>query len=197
MNEDYTFRLLLMLTALVFMPVGLYHRIRSHTGEQIDRWQEGVFILFGLRLTAIVMFVGGIAWMIEPQWMSWSSLPLPVWLRSLGFAVAVCAGILWSWTVHTLGRNLTDTVVTRKEHSLVTSGPYRWVRHPFYTACAIGVVGGSLAMANWFFLALGGIIVGFLVARTRIEEEKLLERFGEEYRGFMTRTGRFLPRPRS
>src|SRR5262249_23563694 len=169
MNDDHTFRLLLILVAVVFMPVGLYHRIRSHTGEKIDRWQEGVFILFGLRLTALVVFVGGIVWMIEPQWMSWSSLPIPVWLRWVGLAVAMCAGILWSWTVHTLGKNLTDTVVTRKEHSLVTTGPYRWVRHPFYTACAIGMVGGSLAMANWYFLVLGGLGVGFLVARTRIE----------------------------
>jgi protein-S-isoprenylcysteine O-methyltransferase Ste14 len=194
MNDDYTFRLLLILAVVVFMPVGLYHRIRSHTGEKIDRWQEGVFILFGLRLTALVLFAGGITWMIAPQWMSWSSVPIPAWLRWIGFAVAVCAGILWSWTVHTLDKNLTDTVVTRKEHSLVTTGPYRWVRHPFYTACAIGLVGGSLAMANWFFFVLGGIGVGFLVARTRIEEEKLVERFGDDYREFVKRTGRFLPR---
>lgn len=197
MNEDYTFRLLIILAGVVLMLVGLYHRIRSHTGEKIDRWQEGVFILFGLRLTALVMFAGGIVWMIEPQWMSWSSLPIPVWLRWVGFAVAGCAGILWTWTVHTLGKNLTDTVVTRKEHSLVTSGPYRWVRHPFYTAFAIGVIGGSLAVANWFLLVLGSIGVGFLVARTRIEEMKLVERFGDDYREFMKRTGRFLPRLRS
>jgi protein-S-isoprenylcysteine O-methyltransferase Ste14 len=197
MNDDYTFRLLFILAASVFVPVGLYHRIRSHTGEKIDRWQEGVFILFGLRLTAIVLFAGGIIWMIEPQWMSWSAVPIPAWLRWIGLVVAGCAGILWIWTVHTLGKNLTDTVVTRQEHSLVMAGPYRWVRHPFYTACAIGLVGGSLAMANWFFLVLGGIGVGFLVARTRIEEEKLLERFGEDYRDFMSRTGRFLPHLKS
>jgi protein-S-isoprenylcysteine O-methyltransferase Ste14 len=59
------------------------------------------------------------------------------------------------------------------------------------------LVGGSLAMANWFFLVLGGIGIAFLVARTRIEEEKLRERFGDEYRDFMRRTGRFVPRLRS
>lgn len=193
MNDD-TFRLLLLIVALTFMPLGLYHRIRSHTGEKLDRWQEGVFILFGLRLTALVLFVGGIAWMIDPRWMAWSALPIPVWLRWLGFAIAVCAGVLWVWTVHTLGKNLTDTVVTRKEHALVTTGPYRWVRHPFYTAGFIGLVGGSLAMANWFFLALGGVGVGFLVARTQIEEEKLVERFGDQYRDYSKRVGRFLPR---
>jgi protein-S-isoprenylcysteine O-methyltransferase Ste14 len=197
MTDDSMFRLLLLLEAVAFLPVGFYHRIRSHTGEKIDRWQEGVFILFGLRLTALVLLAGTIAWIIDPKWMAWSSLPIPVWLRWVGLAVAVTAGVVWVWTVHTLGKNLTDTVVTRKDHSLVTSGPYRWVRHPFYTALGVGVVGGGLAMASGFFLVLGGLVVGFLVARTRIEEEKLLERFGDEYRDFMRRTGRFLPRLRS
>lgn len=197
MNDDDTFRLLLLLVALAFMPVGLYHRLRSHTGEKLDRWQEGVFILIGLRLTALVMFAGGIAWMIDPRWMAWSSLPIPAWLRWLGFAVAVCAGGIWVWTVHTLGKNLTDTVVTRKEHALVTTGPYRWVRHPFYAACFTGLVGGSLAMASWFFLVLGGIAIGFLIARTKIEEDRLVERFGDEYREYRKRVGQFLPRLRS
>lgn len=52
-------------------------------------------------------------------------------------------------------------------------------------------------MANGFFLVLGGMVVGFLVARTRIEEEKRVERFGDDYREFMRRTGRFLPNRRS
>lgn len=194
MSDDNTFRLMLIIVAVVFMPLGLYHRIRCHTGEKIDRWQEGAFILFGLRLTALVVFVGGMAWMIDPQSMAWSSLPIPAWLRWCGLAVAVGAGTAWVWTVHTLGKNLTDTVITRIDHSLVTKGPYRWVRHPFYTAGAIGLVGGSVAMANWFVLIVGGILFGFLVARTRIEEAKLVERFGGEYRDYMRRTGRFLPR---
>ena len=194
MSDDELFRLMLIILAASFMPFGLYHRIRSHTGEKIDRWQEGVCILFGLRLTALLMFAAGIAWMIDPPLMAWSSLPLPLWLRGVGFCVAACAGVLWVWTFHTLGKNLTDTVVTRKDHSLVTSGPYRWVRHPFYTATFIGLVGGSLAMANWLFLILGGMGIGFLVVRTRIEEKKLVERFGDDYLEFMQRTGRFFPR---
>src|SRR5262245_737826 len=127
MNDDDIFRLMLILIAVVFMPMGFYHRMRSHTGEKLDRWQEGVFILFGLRLTALLMVAGGIAWMIDPRWMEWSSMPIPVWMRWVGLAVAACGGVLMVWTVHTLGKNLTDTVVTRKDHSLVTGGPYRWI----------------------------------------------------------------------
>ena len=97
-------------------------------------------------------------------------------------------------TFRTLGKNLTDTVVTRTEHTLVTRGPYRWVRHPFYLATALAVVANSLVTANWFLALTGGISFGLLVLRTRIEEEKLIERFGEDYNEYMKRTGRFLPR---
>jgi protein-S-isoprenylcysteine O-methyltransferase Ste14 len=196
MNDDATFRLVLFIYGLIFMPLGLYHRLRSSTDEWLDRWQEGVVILFGLRLMGLLMFVGGVAWMINPRWMAWSSLPLPVWLRWLGLAAAGLGGILFVWAVHTLGKNLTDTVVTRRDHSLVTSGPYRWVRHPFYVACLLAVPGVSLAMANWYFLVVAGIGLGLLVVRTRIEEEKLIERFGDDYRDYMKRVGRFVPRLR-
>ena len=195
MNDDDVFRLAMIGICLAFMPVGLYHRIRSYTGEKIDRWQEGMVILFGLRLTALAVVAAGIAWMINPQWMAWSSLPLPAWLRYVGVMVAICGGCLWVWAVHSLGKNLTDTVITREEHTLVMTGPYRWIRHPFYTACAIGLVGGSLVMANWFIpLAAGLVWFAFLVPRTRIEEKNLVARFGNRYRDYMERTGRYLPR---
>jgi protein-S-isoprenylcysteine O-methyltransferase Ste14 len=193
-NDDDTFRLVLIIYCVVFMPVGLYHRIQSYTGEKIDRWQEGIFILFGLRLIALAMFAGGIAWMIQPRWMAWSSMPIPVWLRWSGIAMAGIGGVLFSLAVHSLGKNLTDTVITRKDHSLVTTGPYSFVRHPFYVASALGAVGVCLAMANWLLLVAFIVGFGFLVARTRIEEEKLIERFGDDYREYMAKTGRFFPR---
>ena len=52
MNDDLSFRWAFLFMAATFMPLGLYHRLRAHTGERLDRWQEGAFILFGLRLTA-------------------------------------------------------------------------------------------------------------------------------------------------
>ncbi len=192
--NDTTFRLLFLLIFFVFLPFGLYHRIRANTHEKLDRWQEGAVILFGLRLSAIPWFVGSIAWMVNPRWMAWSSVPIPLWLRSMGFLLIGLWGCLLVWTFSHLGTNLTDTVVTRENHTLVTTGPYRYIRHPFYLAFAIAVLGGGMVTANWFLLLTGCIPFAFLVVRTRIEEKKLIERFGEEYREYMTATGRFLPR---
>jgi protein-S-isoprenylcysteine O-methyltransferase Ste14 len=65
--------------------------------------------------------------------MGWSSMPLPTWLRSVGAAVGrLVVPPLLFWIFHHLGKNLTDTFVTRREPILVTSDPYRWVRQPFF-----------------------------------------------------------------
>lgn len=176
------------------MPVGAYHRFRAHTGEKLDRWQEGALILFGLRLLGLAMLACGLVWLIEPGWLAWAAWPLPAWLRWAGVALAAGGGVLMSWTMHNLGKNLTDTVVTRREHALVTTGPYRWIRHPFYTACLLGVAGGSLMMANWLVMLLGVLGAALLYTRTKKEEENLIKRFGDAYRQYMQRVGRFLPR---
>lgn len=195
MSHEQTFRLVLIVGSLIVLPIAAYHRLKSQaTGERLDRRQEGLFILFTLRPVGIAGMLGLFAYMADPSWMAWSSVMLPDWLRWIGVALGAIAGALLIWTLRTLGTNLTDTVVTRREHTLVTSGPYRWVRHPFYGAVALCVIANSLAAANWFLLLTGGVLFALIVLRTRREEENLVARFGECYRTYMERTGRFLPR---
>jgi protein-S-isoprenylcysteine O-methyltransferase Ste14 len=134
------------------------------------------------------------AYLIDPASVSRFSLPLPLWLRWIGAALALLVPLLLFWTFRSLGKNLTDTVVTRKVHTLVTHGPYHWVRHPFYDVVLLAVLAMSLLSANWLLALLGLAAVGMLLARTRIEEAKLAERFGAEYQAYAQRTGRFVPR---
>jgi protein-S-isoprenylcysteine O-methyltransferase Ste14 len=194
MNDDQLFRLILLAGFLVFMPIGAYHRLKSRTGEKLDRRQEGLFILVTLRLVGLTAVAGLIAYLINPAWMAWAAVPLPLWLRWTGVGLALIAGLLVVWMFRTLGRNLTDTVVTRKQHTLVTNGPYRWVRHPLYTSAAMLTLANFLAAANWFFFIAGGLVFLLLAIRTRKEEENLVARFGDDYRNYMQRTGRFVPR---
>jgi protein-S-isoprenylcysteine O-methyltransferase Ste14 len=194
-TDDQIFRLVLIAGFVTLMPVLVYHRIRSQaTGESLDRRQEGWLILLTLRPTGLAHMAGLITFMVNPARMAWSAMPLPVWVRWTGIALGVCAGSLLVWTLVNLGKNLTDTVVTRRSHSLVTHGPYRWIRHPFYVAIALSVTANGLAAANWFLLATGWLTITLLVVRTRKEEALLLARFGEAYRSYMEQTGRFLPR---
>jgi protein-S-isoprenylcysteine O-methyltransferase Ste14 len=194
-NRDSTFRAVLGVGFLAIVLIMLYHRLRSwQSKEPLDRRQEGVFILATLRPVGLAMWVGVIAYLINPAWMAWSSIPLPVWLRWSGAGVLFLGVALLAWTLRNLGVNLTDTVVTRQAHTLITQGPYRWVRHPFYDALALFVVGFALITANWFILATGAVVFLLLAVRSQTEEALLSARFGEAYRSYQKSTGRFLPR---
>jgi len=195
MSDDQTFRAVLILGWSILVPIAIYYRLRSQaTGESLDRRQEGLFILITLRLAGLVAVAGLGSYLIEPSSMAWSSIPLPVWVRWIGAGIGALGAGFLVWTFHTLGKNLTDTVVTRREHSLVTAGPYRFVRHPFYVSAQSCFFANAVMAANWFLLLAGITMFTLLVIRTRTEEEKLLARFGDSYRAYMVRTGRFLPR---
>ena len=93
-----------------------------------------------------------------------------------------------------LGRNYSSTLHVSEKQSLVTTGPYRYIRHPMYTALIAVGVGIGLASTSWYFLipfVATGIVIIF---RVRREEDAMIEKFGDEYTQHAQTTGRFLPR---
>jgi protein-S-isoprenylcysteine O-methyltransferase Ste14 len=194
LEDDQLFRKIMLVGAAVVVPIAALYRIRSRTSERLDRKQEGLFLLIGIRLAGLVTMASLIAFLIDPASMAWSAVSIPRWARWIGVGLAALATSLWLFTFHHLGRNLTDTVVTRKGHTLVTTGPYAYVRHPFYLAVGLLVVANGVTTANWFIFAVGLTVFSLLVLRTDIEEAKLVERFGSHYLQYRERTGRFVPR---
>lgn len=191
---DHVARVLLVAGLLAMMSIAAYHRLRARTGEPLDRRQEGWFILLTLRPLAAVLLASFVAYLIRPGSMSWSSLPLPAWMRWAGAPIGFAAVCLLLWTLRSLGHNLTDTVVTRREAALVTHGPYRWIRHPFYVAMLLAVIATSLVAANWFLGLTGVAVFALLAVRASTEERNLVARFGRDYEEYMRQTGRFVPR---
>jgi len=197
MNEETTFRAILGAGFIAVLAVTLHHRLRSWASKEVlDRRPEGLFILATLRPVSLLLWLSVIAYLLNPDWMAWSALPLPAWLRWSGVAVFTTGAALLTWTLRRLGTNLTDTVVTRRAHTLVTQGPYRWVRHPFYDAMALLIAGIALIAANWFIAATGAVVILLLAIRVRTEEALLLARFGDAYRRYNESTGRYIPRLR-
>ena len=155
---------------------------------------EGPLVYFTLRPVGALFFAGLIAYLVNPSVMRWAFLPLPGKVRALGVAAGIGGGLLMTWALRSLGRNLTDTVVTRENHTLVQTGSYRWVRHPFYDAVALLILSAVLIASNAFLLLTGAAALALIWIRTKREEELLLARFGNQYRAYMIRTGRFLPK---
>jgi protein-S-isoprenylcysteine O-methyltransferase Ste14 len=93
-----------------------------------------------------------------------------------------------------LGKNWSISLQIRNEHRLVTTGIYRFVRHPMYSSFFLLAVAQLMLLPNWFAGATGLIGVGMLYAfRIRQEERMMMERFGAEYRDYIAHTARLIP----
>lgn len=109
--------------------------------------------------------------------------------------MATFCPILSSWFLRNIGKNISETVLTKQDYQLVISGPYQWVRHPLYTTGLLLIFSLGVIAGNWVFILLGLIsllLIRFLVISK--EEEHLIEKFGEQYKNYKPKTGTLLPR---
>jgi protein-S-isoprenylcysteine O-methyltransferase Ste14 len=177
--------------------ISVYFRRRADReagDEMISLKSEGLPLMLALRVGGIALWLGVFAYFINPAWMAWSQVELPVWLRLSGAALGMVTNGLIYWVFSSLGNNVSPTVVTRRRHQLVTSGPYRWVRHPLYTVGFLSYMAFALLAANWYVAVLAVIALVLLSLRVPAEERALIARNGDAYRDYAKRTGRFLPR---
>ena len=194
METQTIFRILLP-TLIFAFAAHRGHYVRKHGEEQntLKKREEG-WISKIASLLGLGGFIGVIIYVIDPDWLSWAALSLPLSLRWAGVGIALAGFALLQWSQNTLGKNWSDTPRMIKEQSLITSGPYQFIRHPIYTAFLLILGSTFLISANWLIgFAWIGMTVLEVVSRIRFEESLMLEYFGEEYREYMKRTGRLLP----
>ena len=151
-----------------------------------------VFIVLGVSGIAFYALFFAYLFSLDPLWMD---IGLPAAVRWTGFAASwLCVGFL-CWVFKTIGKAGAKYVITFDDQELVTTGPYARVRHPMYTGSFAWAFTVLLFTDHWgvggCFLALLFFVVVF---RLRSEEEALIEHFGDDYREYMARTGRFWPR---
>ena len=135
-----------------------------------------------------------LAFLIQPRWTDFTRFALPPWMRWLGVPIALGGIALFGWMFRHLGLNVTSTSMPRAKATLVTTGPYRWIRHPMYSAALLLVIAAALLTSNSVVGVCGLIMFVLLAARSRLEEERLVEKFGDAYRRYQRQTGRFVPR---
>jgi len=195
MNENF-FRISAALILFIGISISSYYRRKADkdTGEKISRKADGTAMMTVIRLGGLVLWLSPLVYLINPQWMAWSKLGLPEWARWIGIGIGFLCTISVYWLFSSIGSGITPTSATRTEHKLVTSGPYRWVRHPLYTVGSSMFIAFGMMADNWFIAVLGILAFIAMAARTPKEEANLIEKFGDEYREYMNRTGRFLPK---
>ena len=178
--------------------ISAYYRHRARrAGGTIPRRREPPLLIAGRALVALPLFLGVLTYVVYPPWMAWSTLVLPGWARGMGVLLGLAMVPVAYWVFSTLGSNVSETVLTKERHELVTAGPYRLIRHPLY-AMGIGLfLAVGLMAASWFILlfALIGLASIRLVV-VPLEERALEAKFGDAYRSYRQRTGALLPRVR-
>lgn len=206
MNLDWLFKIIFLAVFISFAGVMSYYRRRAEQAS--GNWRERlkahneheVKSLVILRtILGVPFYLGLIAWLLAPQWMTWASLPLPVWARWVGVLIGALAVALNIWAHQTLSAKLgvafNPVLRLTTVPALVTEGPYRWVRHPIYLAFLLMMVAVTFLTANWVLGGCGlGLILCVIGLRTSEEERRLIEQFGDQYRHYMHRTGGYLPR---
>ena len=118
-----------------------------------------------------------------------SSLRIPGPDRAAGLIVMWLGLVLRVWAVAALGQAFRTTVEVDPGQAIVTSGPYRWVRHPAYTGLLAIIAGLGLAAGNWLALvACVALPLAALLRRIHVEEAELTRVLGQPYRDYRART---------
>ena len=193
--DTLVYRIIILGVLLLSFGISASYRKRAREeGGTIKRQEEGWLILvlrMGVALPLLIVIVLNIFW---PASLAWDKYNSPGWLRILGLILAVlCVPLLW-WVFRSIGKNISETVLTKDDHELVTKGPYRWVRHPLYGGALMLLFSISLVFGDW--VILGYSLAGILAFRLLVipaEEKQLLDAFGEEYECYQARTGALLP----
>ncbi len=195
MNENI-FRILAAVVLFTCMGISGYFRRKAdrESGERVSRKVDGTVMMTAIRIGGLILWLSPLVYLLNPAWMAWSKIGLPEWSRWLGVGIGTLCIALIYWLFSSIGSGITPTSATRKEHRLVTHGPYRWVRHPLYTVGASMFIAFGMVADNWFIIGLGVLTFILMAIRTPKEEANLIEKFGDEYREYMQRTGRFFPK---
>jgi protein-S-isoprenylcysteine O-methyltransferase Ste14 len=172
--------------------LGLYWLVTMLGTKKIALNESSWLRVFRLAILALMLTLLMTDWLrIGP--LGWRFIPRHSEIIWIGVALAVVGTALAIWARWNLGRNWSDKVVLKVDHELISSGPYRYLRHPIYTGVLLAVAGTALTIGEWRGVAALVLLgTNYYIKATR-EEKILATNFGEAFAEHKRRTGFFLP----
>ena len=164
---------------------GLKEKVTVHKEKPKTYLQKYPLILSALSLVAIILGVFQIGTLeYKPKFEN---------TRLLGLAFYVAFSWLQIWAYKTLGENYSQDVLILKNHELVTSGPFKLIRHPQYLSQILMDIGGGIATLSYVVFIIALIEIPFLIMRARLEEKILAKHFKENFSEYKSKSSFMLP----
>jgi len=181
--------------AILYLLATIIRKIFTSKNRKMDfvthRKSTGDFIL---------LFFDGIGMIIPliyvfSSWLDFADYYLPAWIGWAGTGLFVFAIWVLYLSHAALGKNWTPVLAIQKEHTLVTSGIYAYIRHPMYATHILWAIAQVLMLHNWiagysFFV----VMIPHYLVRVGREEKMLQDHYGQKYKDYAERTGRIFPK---
>ena len=192
MSHELTYRIVLAVLAFGYFFLRQFY-IRTFHAKQKIHSHHGTWSRFGYVIIYAANY--SVMFYIFDMGVKFAQLPLPDAVRWFGAGSMLAAVLLYAWTHHTLGHLWSGVLEISTDHVLRTDGPYQYVRHPMYSAFFLYAIGVLLLSAN---ALIGAIMIAatatMYLARIDAEEQMMLDQFGGQYRDYIQRVDRLLPR---
>lgn len=169
--------------ALIFQPD--YHIIKDKSKSK-DKGTE-IQIIWSVYIAQLLAVIEA-AYFRFPESVKWDTF------TTVSLVVMILGLALRTWAVYTLGSYFTMHLSIQKEHKIIRSGPYKYLRHPSYAGAFLTYVGIPVFLHTWFALIAAAVILPVAwLRRIHYEEKLLIEEFGEEYKSYCRAVKRVIP----
>ena len=167
--------------------IGIEEKLKTATRDM----GRGFMILTGV-ITAVGA-IGLILYLLSPPWWTWTHFPLGEWVQWIGIILSIPPIFLLIWVHRHLDTQWSIALELQEDHRLITSGPYKRIRHPMYLGIFVYTLGLILISSDLLVLLFFGFSIWVNYRRIPDEEQMMIDEFGEEYQEYMKRSGKLLP----
>jgi len=190
--HEVQFKIALAALLVVDAGVRLYYQRSYREFKRVvvrhERREKLLYYLVGLGIIPLLFY-------LFTSLIDGFSVPFTNEIRWLGAGIITTGNLLFVWSHKSLGKEWSPVLEIRKGHTLITEGPYRFIRHPMYAAIILIGIGVSVLSANWIVsLSYMLPVICMYLVRVSDEEKMMTEYFGNDYREYVKRTGKLVPK---